>query len=56
MIIATALAFKIIAMGSVGVGMSSLMKLLHSYEWKPSKKGGYEHEGESLRERSKRIS
>ena len=53
----TALAFKIITMGSVGVGMGSLMKLFHSYEWKPSKKGGSNHgEGESLRERSKRIS
>lgn len=54
----TALAFKIIAMGSVGVGMGSLMKLFHSYEWKPSnKKGGRSNdEGESLRERAKRIS
>lgn len=53
----SALAFKIIAMGGVGVGMSSLMKLFHAYEWKPAKKGGKENdEGQSLREKAKRIS
>lgn len=54
---AAALAVKIVAMGSVGIGMGSLMKLFHAYEWKPAKKGVIQHdEGESLRERAKRIS
>ena len=52
-----ALAIKIIGFGSVGIGASSLMRLFHSYEWKPTtKKGVQTDEGESLRERSKRIS
>lgn len=52
-----ALAFKIITLGSVGIGASSLMKLFHTYEWKPAtKKGVSSDEGESLRERAKRIS
>lgn len=55
----TMLAFKIATVGGVGIGISSLLKLFHTYEWKPTtKKGGSDHdnEGESFRERAKKLS
>ena len=52
-----ALAVKIVGFGTTGVGVASLLRLFHNYEWKPTtKKGVTFDEGESLRERSKRIS
>ena len=52
-----ALATKIIAFGSVGIGLSSVMRLFHNYEWKPTNKKEVNGDaGEFLREKSKRIS
>ena len=52
-----ALATKIIGFGSVGIGLASVMRLFHTYEWKPTnKKGVNEDASEFLREKSKRLS
>ena len=52
-----ALATKIIAFGSLGVGVSSVMRLFHNFEWKPStRKGADTDASELLREKSRKIS
>lgn len=55
---ATLLAIKIATVGGVGIGISSLLKLFHTYEWKPTnKKGGNENdESESFAQRAKKLS
>lgn len=59
MMFATVLALKIGALGSVGVGIASALKLFHNYEWKQSSKKGVKYDdnydSESLREKARRI-
>lgn len=51
------LATKIIAFGCTGIGLSSVMRLFHTYEWKPTTKKEVNGDAsELLREKSKRLS
>lgn len=55
MILSALFAAKIVGIGFVGLGFSSLTSAFHQYSFKLDKKGGKNSEIESLREKSKQL-